>query len=188
VNLKELLEIRRSYRSLEKTEITEEIISDLASAAGLSPSCFNNQPWRFVFIHDEAKLGEFHAVLNKGNEWAKKASMIIAVFSKKELDCRVDERDYFLFDTGMGTAFLLLRAADIGLVAHPMAGYNEKLAKKILNIPEDMTLITIIAAGKKADYIDADLSDFQKKAEMERPTRHPFEKYAYYNEYSGSEE
>jgi len=32
--------------------------------------------------------------------------MIIAVFSREDLDCRIRGRNYYLFDTGMATAFI----------------------------------------------------------------------------------
>ncbi|MBL7084201.1 MAG: nitroreductase family protein, partial [Candidatus Aminicenantes bacterium] len=40
---------RRAYRSLEPVKITRGLIKDLARSTQLAPSCFNNQPWRFVF-------------------------------------------------------------------------------------------------------------------------------------------
>jgi len=48
------IETRRATRSLAPTEITSDLVRDLASHARLSPSCSNNQPWRFVF--EPAKL------------------------------------------------------------------------------------------------------------------------------------
>ncbi len=50
------LEARRSYRSLDPVAITENLIKDLSRSAGLAPSCFNYQPWRFVFVKDPAVL------------------------------------------------------------------------------------------------------------------------------------
>ncbi|MFB0562029.1 MAG: hypothetical protein ACETWM_12570 [Candidatus Lokiarchaeia archaeon] len=35
-----------------------------------------------------------------------------------------------------------LRATKLGLVTHPIAGYDEEQVKKVLNIPEDMRVIT----------------------------------------------
>lgn len=173
------IESRRAYRSLDPTPITEEIIKDLAKSAGLAPSCFNNQPWRFVFIKNPAVLSEMHDALTRGNRWVQRASMIIAVFSKKADDCNIQGREYHLFDVGMATGFLLLRATELGLVAHPIAGYNEGKVKKTLGIPEDMNLITLVNVGKKSESINDVLSEDQKQAEMERPVRYQFEKYSY---------
>ncbi len=110
---------RRAYRSLEPVEITRDLVDDLAATTALAPSCSNNQPWRCVFVYDPEMLQRMHEVLAKGNEWAKAASLIIVVFSKREYDCLIKEREYYLFGTGMGTAFLILRATELGLVAIP---------------------------------------------------------------------
>ena len=39
MELKELIERRRAYRSLAPVSITKELIYDLAGCAGLAPSC-----------------------------------------------------------------------------------------------------------------------------------------------------
>ncbi|MDH5744469.1 MAG: nitroreductase family protein, partial [Candidatus Aminicenantes bacterium] len=58
---------RRAYRSLVPIEITEDLIEDLAHSAQLAPSCFNNQPWRFVFIREPEMLKKMHDALSQGN-------------------------------------------------------------------------------------------------------------------------
>ena len=93
----EAISKRRAYRSLEPVKISVEIINDLAGCVRLSASCFNNQPWKYVFVYDPKKLKLMHDALSNGNKWAKSASMIIAVFSKKEDDCLIHDREYFLF-------------------------------------------------------------------------------------------
>ena len=181
MDVKQAIQTRRAYRSLEPVEITEELVRDLAQSAQLAPSCFNNQPWRFVFAHDAAVLNKLYGAMSKGNRWVEAASMIIAVFSKKDLDCLIKGREYYLFDTGMATAFIMLRATELGLVAHPIAGYKEDAVKEILGIPEEMTLITLLIVGKHADTIGPLLSDKQVDWEMNRPERLPLEEFAYVN-------
>lgn len=179
--LREILNNRRATRSLAAVEITPKLITDLAESAQLMPSCFNKQPWRFVFVYDKDQLEKLHPALNQGNEWAKKASLIVTVFTKKDLDCVVKDREYFLFDTGLATAALILRATEMGLVAHPIAGYDESKVKETLNIPNDYTVITLVNIGQKADEIDPILNEFQKIAETERPARFSLEEFAFLN-------
>jgi len=183
MDVKQAIHQRRAYRSLDPVTITEELIKDLAGSAQLSPSCFNNQPWRFVFVCDPEMLKQMHSALNKGNEWAQAASLIIAVCSSKELDCQIKGRDYYLFDTGMATAFIILRATELGLVAHPIAGYKEDVVKAILGIPDEMTVITLVIVGKHSDKISPVLSEKQVGWERARPERIPLEKFAYVNHY-----
>jgi len=171
MNVKEAIEKRRAYRSLDPIDITIDLIEDFAKVARITPSCGNNQPWRFVFVYDKEVLKELFTVLSEGNKWAEKASMIIGVFSKPESDCMVGERNYYLFDTGMACAFLILRATELGLVAHPIAGFKESLAKEILGIPKEMRLITLIIVGKHSEVLNPVLSDSMKLGEKQRPPR-----------------
>lgn len=183
MDLKEIIRKRRAYRFLEPVEIKKELIRDLAECAQLAPSCFNNQPWRFVFIHEKKALEEIQSALSSGNAWATPAAMIIAVFSKLDADCQIKGREYYLFDTGMATAFIILRLTELGLVAHPIAGYDENKAKEILKIPEEMKLITFIVVGKKTDKPTPVVSEKQIQSEATRPARIPIEKFAFYNYY-----
>ncbi len=87
MKLMEIIENRRAYRSLQPVEITEEMVRDLATAASLSASCNNNQPWRFVFAYEKEALDKVKAAMSKGNAWTQAASLIIAVCSRRDMDC-----------------------------------------------------------------------------------------------------
>lgn len=180
MEVKEAINRRRASRSLAPVDVPDALVDDLAGCAQLAPSCNNNQPWRFVFVRDPARRAELHAALNSpGNDWAKAASMIIAVFSRKEDDCVIRDRDYHLFDTGMATAFLILRATELGLVAHPIAGFSPKKTREVLGIPEDYQVITLINVGKRADAISPLLSPKQVEQEAVRPARKPMDEFAF---------
>lgn len=186
MDVKDAINKRRAYRSLENIDITDDLIKDLAESAHIAPSCMNNQPWRFVFVKDKAVLNKIFETLPPTNAWVKKASMIIAVASKKEDDCILGERLYYLFDTGMATAFIILRATELDLVAHPIAGFNEEKVKEILNIPNEMRLITLVNVGKHSSEINPVLSDNMKLGEKQRPPRKPLEQIRYLDKYENN--
>lgn len=165
---------RRSYRSLAPAEAGPGLADDLAMAASLAPSCFNRQPWRFVFASGDALEGVF-ASLSRGNEWFRAASMVAGVYTKRDLDCVAGRREYYLFDTGMAVGMMLLRATELGLVAHPIAGFDEEAASRALRLPEDALLVTLIALGRRTDLISPVLSGHQIEAERERPPRLPLD-------------
>ncbi|MCI0497709.1 MAG: nitroreductase family protein [Thermoplasmata archaeon] len=176
MDVKEAIARRRAYRSLGPVEITDDILDELIESARLAPSCFNNQPWRFVFVRGEDALSRMKETLSTGNAWATEASMIVAVVSRPKDDCIVKDRVYNLFDTGMATAFLILRATELGLVAHPIAGFSPSKVREALGIPEGHQVITLLIVGKKADGLGPLLSDEQAELERERPPRkHPHE-------------
>ena len=184
MDVKDSIEKRRAYRSLAPVQITEELIYDLANSARLFCSCFNKQPWRYVFVYDRNVLQNLHAALSPGNEWAQAGSMIIAVFSKPDLDCIIKDRQYFLFDTGMATAALILRATELGLVAHPIAGFSQTKTRDILKIPDEYQVITLVIVGKKWEKLSPLLSEKQRQAEPERPERLAFDRFMYMNVYN----
>jgi nitroreductase len=184
MDVKKAIKERRAYRSLDPVEITDELIRDFAHCAQIAPSCMNKQPWRFIFVRDKDKLEKLFTTLSKTNKWIERASMMIAVFSKPKLDCMIKERSYYLFDTGLATAFIILRATELGLVAHPIAGFNEKEAKEILDIPEEMTLITFVNIGKHSDKINPDLTENMKLGEKQRPPRKSLNEFSYIDSYN----
>jgi nitroreductase len=178
------IETRRAYRSLDPVPIGEDFVRDLAGHARLSPSCSNNQPWRYVFVYDPDMLAAMRPVFSPGNEWCHAASMIVAVFSRKEDDCQIKDREYHQFDTGMATAFLILRATELGLVAHPIAGFSPKKTRAVLGIPEAYQVITLVLVGKHSAEISPVLSEKQKALEGARPERMPLENFVFLNRYT----
>jgi nitroreductase len=179
MDVRDAINARRAYRSLEKTPMTPELVEDLARSASLAPSCFNNQPWRFVFVLDQAMLEAMKPVFSKGNEWCHQDSMIAVVCARKDDDCIIHDREYYLFDTGMAVAFLILRATELGLVAHPIAGYSPRKTREILGIPEEYQVIALVNIGKKSNEINPVLSEKQVQEEAQRPVRKPLEEFAF---------
>lgn len=173
MNVKDAINRRRAYRALKSVKIDDELLSELMEAASLAASCFNNQPLRLVFVRSVDALEQVKKALNEGNSWAKRASMIIAVASRKEDDCIVKDREYHHFDAGMGVSSMILRATERGLVAHPIAGYDPEMVKDVLGIPNEYCVITLIIVGEHSEDTSL-LSEKQAETEKERPKRKPF--------------
>ncbi|HEX4936975.1 MAG TPA: nitroreductase family protein [Gemmatimonadaceae bacterium] len=195
---------RRAYRALAPVAIPRRVMRALAESARLAPSALNRQPWRFVFVTKRETLHQLFDALPDYNEWAKRASMIIAVCSHEKADPvaydreirlnapdapRVkghdDRRVYYLFDSGVATGFLMLRATELGLVAHPIAGYLEVNVKKTLHIPDEQVVIALLIVGKRATgkRALAALPASMRAAERTRPARLAVGKIAFLDRY-----
>jgi len=171
------IEERRAYRALSPEPLREDQVNRLLSAAHNAPSCFNKQGWRFVAVAGDALEG-VRAALSEGNKWATRAPLIVVAAQKPSLDCRLDEgRDYAPFDLGLAVMSLVLQATHEGLVAHPIAGYGPGKVRKVLGIPEDYVVQTLVIIGKKGS--DELLSDWQKERETGPRQREPLEKVAF---------
>ncbi|MDA3901788.1 MAG: nitroreductase family protein [Spirochaetes bacterium] len=164
MDVKDAINNRRSYRNIEPVQIGDDIVSELAEAARLAPSCYNKQPWKFVFVRSAEGLQKMKQAYSAGNEWAHKGSAVVVVFASRESDCIIKDREYYLFDTGIAVGQMMLRATELGLVAHPIAGYSPDKVHEILSIPDGFNIITLLVLGKKSN--DSDNDD-----ESERPGR-----------------
>jgi len=180
-----LIQTRRAYRALSEEPVARAVLDRLVEAAHLAPSCSNNQPWRFVVAHGEA-LERVKAALPGGNYWAKRAPAIIALASHRDLDCKLsDARDYFLFGCGMATGMLMIQATQMGLVAHPIAGYDPLAVKEALAIPSEYVLITLIVIGKRGDA--RTLSDKHRERELGPRDRKPLSAVLAWNNFGDLE-
>ena len=167
----EAIHRRRAKRTIDPRPVEEEKLAALVEAMRLAPSCNNNQPWRVVICRSPESLAKARLALTKGNVWATRAPVIFVVAAKLEEDChQSDRRDYFLFGCGLAVGQMCLRATELDLIAHPIAGFDPLVDKKELGIPDDHVVITNVIIG----YLGQDrslLSDKQKIREDERPER-----------------
>jgi nitroreductase len=176
------IERRTSKRALSPEPIGEQTIERLVAAATSAASCYNNQPWRFIFVDAEPVLSLVKRHLSGGNYWAERAPLIVLAVTDAEWDCRLDEdRDYALFDTGMATGYLILQAVRDGLVAHPIAGFKAPELKVELGIAPEHILIACVVIGWPGDQ--ASLTERHRKSETAPRSRKPVNEVAFRNEW-----
>jgi nitroreductase len=173
MDVREAIQKRRATRKFDTRPIEEEKIMLLVEAMRLAPSCNNNQPWRVVVARDKESLERIKAALPRGNAYVKNAPLIFAICGRVEDDCHLnDGRDYYLFGCGLAVGELMLQATELGIIAHPIAGYDPIMVKKNLNIPDEYVLITLVNIGYPGTDAST-LSDKQIEAEIKRPERKP---------------
>lgn len=173
-NFLDILHQRKASRAIATRELNVEIIDKLMQAAQLSASCFNNQPWRFLFLTDQIALDKGRKALSKGNSWAQTAPLLIVGFSKPDLDCQLSEnRNYYLFDLGMATQLILLQATELNLIARPMAGFYPQVIREEFFIPAEFEPYVMIAVGYEGN-IDELEPNLQAKSRAPR-IRNPLE-------------
>jgi glutaredoxin-dependent peroxiredoxin len=167
------IQTRRARRTFDTKEIPIDVLHKMIEAMRLSPSCNNQQPWRVVAVRSPEKLDVLKEALSKGNVWAKRAPLILAICSRPDDDCRLnDNRDYFLFGCGMSVGMLMLQATELGMIAHPIAGYDPLKVKQSLGIPPEYTVITLVICGYPGGDTSL-LSEKQLALEKDRPARKP---------------
>ncbi len=160
---------RQSKRSYTDKPIEEDVMNRLLEKIRWSPSCANKQPWRFVFVSDPAQKLRLAGALAKGNQWALKAPVLIAVCARESDDYTREDDPvvYYQFDCGLGTMGLLLAATHEGLMAHTLAGYDAPKVHEVLNIPDEYHVMCMISLGYQGGMNLLD-EDTRKKDESPR--------------------
>ena len=144
-----LLENRHATRSIDPEPLSEESIGELIEAARLAPSCFNNQPWRYLFLLSEKSRVKGREVLTGGNrDWAGRAPLLVIAHTRQEDDCAMPDRAYHQFDLGLSVMNIMLAATEQGLVARPMAGFNPQKAREAFGLGDDVEPLVMLAIGK----------------------------------------
>jgi len=157
---------RWSPRAFLSEPIAGEDIKTIFEAARWSMSCFNEQPWRFVYAQQPDDLVKFRAVLTESNQaWANKAPLLVFAFSKKTFTRNDKPNRYADFDTGAAWMALTLQANKLGFHTHGMGGYDPAKAFAVTGMnPDEYNVICAIAIGRIGDAND--LSEELKNREV----------------------
>ena len=148
--INELMRRRWSPRVFEEGRAVErETILTLLEAARWAPSCFNDQPRYFLVFDatDTQALERARGCLAAGNAWATKAPVLMLSVARETFEQNGKPNRWAQHDVGLATENLLLEAVELGLAAHPMAGYDAERARSEFGILEGFTPIAMIAIG-----------------------------------------
>jgi len=146
---------RYSPRAMSGEPISKEELMTLFEAARWAPSASNIQPWRFIYAMrgrpEFEKLFSFLIDFNK--DWCIRASVLIVTISHK-LTHKGTLGVTHSFDTGAAWENFALQSSTMNLVAHGMQGFDYKMAKEKLSIPDDYSVEMMIAIGKPGKVED----------------------------------
>ena len=144
---------RWSPRSFLPDPISAEDAATLFEAARWSPSCFNDQPWLFLYAIKQDDLERFAGALVEGNRvWARKAPLLAFAFARKAFAHNGKPNSLAEFDTGAAWMALCLQAQSMGLWCHGMGGIDRDRAHEVTGVPKETHgAICGIAVGRKGD-------------------------------------
>lgn len=149
VMINELMERRWSPRLFEDREVEPQKIEILLEAARWAPSCFNEQPWRYLVFDgsDADALDRARSCLVEGNAWARKAPVLMISVAKENFTYNDKKNPTAHHDVGLASENLVLQAVEVGLATHQMAGFDGGRARQEFQIPDGFTPLAMIALG-----------------------------------------
>jgi len=143
---------RWSPRAIDPDQpVSHEHLFALLEAARWAPSCFGDEPWRYLVwdrFRDAAGWRQAFACLAEGNQvWVKNAPVLLLSVATPNFGHNNQPNRWAQHDTGAASENLCLQAAALGLVAHQMGGFDPEKAKATFNIPADHSCMAMIAVG-----------------------------------------
>lgn len=143
---------RWSARAMSGGPIEARELMRVFEAARWAASSHNGQPWRFLYaFRDTAHWQTFFDLLIEFNQsWVEKAAVLVLAVSRRTFEHNGQPASTHSFDTGAACANLALQGCAMGLVVHPMQGFDYDRAKEALNISDEYAVEVMIALGKSA--------------------------------------
>ena len=145
---------RWSPRAFDRSHIDESDLEIIFEAAGLAPSAFNYQPWRFLYARrEDPSWTGFVGLLNPFNQsWAQNASALVIIVSDTTFEqAEATSRSYsHSFDAGAAWAQMALQATALGYHAHAMTGIDFDRIRNGLNVPDHFRIEAAVAIGRRA--------------------------------------
>ena len=172
VPIDKLIAKRWSPRAFDGNKMLsgKEVLA-LIEAARWAPSCFGEEPWRFIICdrgQDNTAWEKLRSCLTERNQlWASHAPLLmlatsVPIFSHNDKPNRWNQ-----YDTGAASENICLQAASMGLQAHQMGGYDIDKVRAAFAIPDEVNIMAVIAVGHPGAVSELH-EDFRKDEEGAR--------------------
>lgn len=179
VKILELIKSRQSDRKYSDQKIEKDKLDRIIEAGRMAPSACNAQPWKFIIVTEPGLLLKIadaaSAKLIGMNGFVSQAPVLLVVIREEpnmtsKIGGTIKNKDYSLIDIGIASENICLQAKAEGIGSCMIGWFDEKLVRKILDIPKAKRVELIITLGYS-------LSDEREKK------RKPAEVTVSYNKY-----
>lgn len=172
----DLIAQRWSGRAYDASQgVSKEQVISLLEAARWAPSCFGDQPWRYVVCNKADNLQAWQAAFDclvPGNQgWAVNAPVLLLICADTLFSHNDKPNKWAPYDTGAATENLCLQATALGLMAHQMGGFDADKARTTFNVPERYQILAMVTVGYQAEV--ESLSGETKERETAARSRKP---------------
>lgn len=143
---------RRSIRKFKDQPVEDELIHKMLRAAMYAPSAGNEKPWHFIVVKDRGKLNEI-TTFHIHTQMLKEAPL--AIIACADTSITKYKGVFWIQDMAASIQNILLQGEALGLGTcwcgvYPIEGLVEGVSK-LLNLPDHIKPVSIIAAGYPAE-------------------------------------
>ena len=176
----EAVSTRRAIKKFDPNyKMSSDDVKKLMEHVILSPTSYNQQNWRFVYVTDkdvkekiseaargqaQPKDGSLVVVLCGDmtawktepfrywkNHPTEKQELVKASLERKYSTDEQAQRDEAIRSCGMAAQTIMLAARDMGLDSCPMVGFEYDELAKVINLPDNHLIVMMVVVGKRAE-------------------------------------
>ena len=153
-DFKTLAQMRRSHRKFTEQEIDGDDVKLILRAALMAPTSKGQRAWQFVVVDDKSDLEKLSDAKDMGGQFIKEAPLAVVVLGDPM------QNDWWVEDGSIAAISMQYQAEDLGLGSCwvQMRGRGlsdgttaDTVIRGILDIPENLSVLCIVAFGHKAD-------------------------------------
>jgi nitroreductase len=154
MDFKDLVQQRRSHRKFTGEEVSADDVKTILRAGLMAPTSKGQRAWQFVVVDDKTDLEKLSDAKDLGGQFLRDAALAIVVLGDPlQNDCWVEDgsiaaisMQYQIEDLGLGSCWVQMRGR--GLSDGTSA---DTVIQGVLNIPENLSCLCVLAVGHKAD-------------------------------------
>jgi nitroreductase len=146
---------RRSIRRFKQKPIRLELLKKCVNAARLAPSAANLQPLEYFIVDDKELCSKIFSTL----KWAayikprwtpgeKEKPVAYIIMLVKNIN-----NQWYLRDVSLAAENIVIFAESEGIGSCILCNVDRERVRKILNIPEEFNVDSVIALGYKAERV-----------------------------------
>jgi len=150
MDVKEAIEKRKSIRRFKEKKVPDKIIKEVIDAARRAPSGHNLQPWHFLVVKSKENMLKFKEQNVFKQKEIYEVPIVIVCCTEESYSphsIKKHEKEMSLINLSLASAFLVLRATELGLGTCFIAWADKEKLKKILGIPKDTIIPFVIVMG-----------------------------------------
>ena len=174
------IKTRRAIKKFDSSyKMSTDDIKALQELTILSPTSYNQQNWRFVYVTDQSvkekisKAARDQAQPRDGslvlvlcgnlNAWkeeplrywrnntAEKQELVKNSLARKYENSQENRRDEAMRSCGFAAQTIMLAVRQMGLDSCPMVGFEYDELAEIINLPADHLIVMMIVVGKRSE-------------------------------------
>lgn len=137
---------RRPVRSFSERAVPPEAVQCILECGRYAHSAKEAQPWRFVVVREALSRHRISAAAFNHPD-ARAAPLLLVACARIHSHVSGNGRLSFPVDVAAATQSMVLAATDLGLSTSWITGFREPAIRDVLEIPEDVPVVAILAVG-----------------------------------------